>query len=387
MAITPKDALLEAKDALDLTWTAEQQDDRVATVVDKLVNELSSAEGLLRTAQVLWLPDQAKDRASAKRVLALLTEASGMLAQGDSALGWAKVAGWAALRVGIEKDRSVAAVVSLLRSAGEWTDLPSRYADLVGALIRLADDATSLGQAAPAPQFTGSTKWPPQASTDEALATSESENAVEEWTADPAKLRTAVLTLQLRGETLLKGVKTIEEHLIRPPAATVSVSEPIELLWWGQSLYSRHLRKSYRELEPCQRLFWMAEDMAELGSCWPSEQRIAYFAETLGRAGVDLDTSRTLREHARDVAAASTLGDASYAPPAALAAAVEADPTGLPTTFLSAGAKKGIAFDNLLDDLAKRLDMDPDRKVPSRRWAIWVCRERHLFRFLHDMVG
>src|SRR5262249_31017829 len=149
--MTPKDALLRAKEALDLNWTADQQVDAMTGVVEKLAGELSSGEPLLRTVQVLWLPDGAKDRASAKRVLTLLTETSGTLAQGASALGWAKVAAWAALRVSVENDRNVAAVVSLMRSAAEWTSMPSRYGDLIHEIIGAARDAITSAQTSPAP--------------------------------------------------------------------------------------------------------------------------------------------------------------------------------------------------------------------------------------------
>lgn len=387
MTMTPKDALLRASEALDLEWTAEQQIDAVTGVVEKLASELTSPESLLRTVQVLWLPDGAKDRASAKRALRMLAEGSVMLAQGPAALGWAKVAAWAALRTVVETDRNVAAVVSLMRSAAEWISMPSRYGDLVTELIVAARSATSSAETSPAAAFAPFAKWPTAASTAQALAEPARVTALAAFSADPATLPPALMTYGVHIQAVATAVRQIEAYLGRPLPVPDAVSEPLDLLWWGQALYSPLLDKSYRELAVNHRLFWMADDMAELSGNLPSEQRVAYFTETLRRVGVDLDASRLLREHARDLVAACTVNQGFCAPPDALVNAIELDPTGFPTILLSMGTRKAIPSEALLEGLTSKLDMDLDREVSPRQWATWVCRERHLLQYLHGMVA
>lgn len=388
MAITPKDALLQAQEALALNWTLHQEIEAVTGVVEKLVSELSSAELLLRTVQVLWLPDGAKDRASAKRVLTSLKEVSVVLAQGPSVLGWARVVAWAALRVGVEKDRKVAAVVSLMRSATEWTSMPSRYRELVHELISVARDANSRVQTSAPRAFVGFAPLASDASLAEAMARPESTATMAEWSDsdDDATLHAALLSLQLHEEILTGAVQQIEAHLAQPPSVAKALSEPLEFLWWGQSLYSPHLDQSYRDLPLNQRLFSMSEDMAALGDVWPSEQRVAYFTETLRRVGLDLDVSQPLREHASELIAACNLDRRGDGTPEALAGAIDADPTGLPTAFLAMGIRKGITQELLLAGLNSRVDLDLGQEIPRRQWAAWVCRERLLLRFLHTMV-
>jgi hypothetical protein len=387
MVMTPKDALLQAQEALAVDWTGDQQVNAVAGVVEKLAKELSSPEPLLRTMQVLWLPDGARDRASARRVLGMLMETSGTLAQGPSALGWAKVVAWAALRIGLEKDRDVAAVVSLMRSAAEWTPAPRRYQVLISELINEARGACASPQNSSPAKFKASAAWPTQATINQTKTQPATVKLFEEWTADPGKLHESVFVLSVRDDALLKSIQAIESHLSQLASVPVVVPDSLDFLWWGQSLYSQALNKSYRELPLGQRLLWMADDMAELGSKWPSDQRIAYFVETLRRVDLEPGTSRPLREHASDIIAASGIDGHLYAPSEALMLAFDADPTALPTTFLSAQTRKGVSQEILLAELQSKLDMDLDQEVPVRQWAAWVCRERLLIRFLLEKTA
>lgn len=386
MTMTPKDALLRAREALDLEWTAEQQIDALTGAVEKLASELTSPESLLRTVQVLWLPDGAKERASAKRGLRMLAEGSAMLAQGPAALGWVKAAAWAALRIRVDTDRDVANAVSLMRSAAEWTAMPSRYDALVKEIIVAARDALLKANAAPEPAFSALSNWPSGASVEQARANPATAKTIEAWSTDPTTLHTELLLLQLREGAIVKAVKKIEAHVGLPSTASEVMSEPLALLWWGQSLYSPHLHQSYRDLPLNQCVFWMADDMAELGGNQPSEQRVAYFAETLRRVGLDLDASQTLRQYARDLAAACSIEGRRLAPPTLLADALKTDPTGLPITLLSVGTGSGIAIESLLAELESKVDIDLDREITQRQWATWVCRERLFLRFLASVV-
>jgi hypothetical protein len=389
MPITPKEALTLAKEALDLKWTVHQEIDVVTGVVEKLAGELGSAEPLLRTVQVLWLPTGAKNRASAKRVLALLTEGSAMLAQGESAVGWAKVAAWAALRIAVEADPNVAAVVSLMRSASEWTSLPERYGALVRDLFVAARNATAAltVNCYPAVDFGPYENWPTAASIDQSRTEPAVAKEIQGWSNDTNKLSQAVLALRLHQAALVDAVQQLELNLRQPPRVSEAQTEPLELLWWGQALYSQSLHESYRDVQENQRLFWMADDMAKLGGKWPSEQRVAYFTETLRRAGVDLAPSRSLREQARDLVGACGLDAGFLAPPDTLVAAIEADPTGLPVTLLSLGSSRRLPHETLLAALSEKADMPLDLEVSERHWATWVCRERLLLRFLQRMEG
>lgn len=387
MTMTPKDALLRASETLDLEWTAEPQIDALTGVVEKLASELTSPESLVRTIQVLWLPDGAKERASAKRALRILANGSVMLAQRPAALGWAKAAAWSALRISADTDRNVAAVVSLMRSAAEWIRMPTRYGDLVKELIVAARSATASAEPSPAPAFAPFAKWPTPTSTAQALAQLASVTTLATWSADPATLPPALMSNVVHLNAVSQAVRQVEAYLGRPLPVPDAVSEPLDLLWWGQSLYSQALDKSYRDLPVNQRLFWMADDMAELGGNRASEQRVAYFSETLRRVGVDVDGSCALREHARDLIAASNVSQEFWTLPEALVNAVELDPTGFPTILLLMGTRKAIPSETLLEGLTSKLDMDLDSEVSHRQWATWVCRERHLLQYLHGMVA
>lgn len=265
--------------------------------------------------------------------------------------------------------------------------MPSRYGDLVKELIVAARSATSSAETSSAPAFAPFANWPTAATIKQANAEPDNVARLAAWLADPATLPPTLLTHSLNTKALVTAVRQIEAYLGSPLPVPDAVAEPLDLLWWGQALYSPLLDESYRELPVNHRLFWMADDMAQLSGNLPSEQRVAYFTETLRRVGVDLDGSRTLREHARDLVAACNVSPRFGTLSEALVNAVELDPTGFPTILLSMGNGKGIPTETLLEGLASKLDMDLDSEVSQRKWATWVCRERHLLQHLHGMVA
>ncbi|MEZ4312134.1 MAG: GTPase-associated system all-helical protein GASH [Polyangiaceae bacterium] len=290
---------------------------------------------------------------------------------------------WAALRVGLDKDPAVAALVSLTRSAAEWTPLPERHKALLQELLNLARDAVPRAAGVDARPYGKSIGWPPEIAHDKLKDHPPALQAAAVW-GDPQKLHAEIWNLKKRQEALYKAIQRIENHLSGPLSPPDNVSEPLELLWWGQSLYSHRLHKSYREIPAQQRVFWMADDMATLGSRWPSEQRVAYFIETLRRIGHALDLSRSLREHATGIIDACRLDENYLDPPEALTAAIDKDPTGLPITLLSMQTRKGAAVETLLNELQSRLGMNLDQQISEAQWATWVCRERLLLRFLDE---
>lgn len=359
MAITPREALLQAQSAMKLTWVGDQQVDPVTTVVATLAAELTSAEAVLRTVQALWLPEGARNRPSAERVVKQLESKAPTLAQSDHAVAWARTVAWAALRVGVEQDRRVAAMVSLMRSGAEWTPTEKLSAELLKELV------TAASRTAERRRTTGASAYDPF-------------NA---WT-DEDDAETKI-------ETLKTAIEHIESSIIQPSDIAYEHFTQTGLLWWGQSLYSTNSRRSYRDIEESARLFWMAEDMSAIGTPWPSEARTAFFVETVRRLNPDIDSSLVLRDRAELLfdsisrEAPFSLYPRTDEDPRWLVAILRDEPTGLPITLLVRSAFAGLDKTRTLSEL-KKGGLNLDMKITGRQWASWVSRERALLRFLGE---
>jgi GTPase-associated system helical domain len=401
MAISPKDALLKAQDALELKWTGDQQVGPVTGVVEALVNALGAPDTLLRTVQVLWLPDGAKDRPSAKRVLDLVRRATPSLVQspGD-ALSWARVAAWAALRVGVESERKTAAVVSLMRSGAEWTSMDARFGGLVSELVLAAGQAAEAEPQQSATSYASFDRWPTEQVLQQQKSWPEVKGPLDGWGGQPVNLHSATVALHTKTATMIEAerarvdalkaaVQHIETALQTPPspAALERLATHIGLLWWGQSLYSSRLGVSYRDLPRPTQIFWMADEMAEIASLWPADAHVAYYTETLRRVAPDLDEQASLREHAVRLVEGVMDGvrrraDAKfYQVSKNVKPSIVSESTALPITLLVEGARQQTAAKVLLTQFEDAMGVDLDRSISLGTWARWVYRERFLNKF------
>ena len=402
--MTPKEAIQHAKEALNLKWTDNQQLEPVAGVVNQLVNDLESPDVIVSTVQALWLPlDQegARERPSAQFMLKRLSEVAAMLTDGEASVAWAQLVAWAALRVKVETDLRVAAAVFFMRSIGDWSNVESRRGRILAELITVAGRSAEPEEVPHAKPYNKFEKWPLVKSLKAPKAWQDLTTAIQAANADVTLLAAAVTTLHGRVATelnaneqhitaLKSALQDIENYVLQLPLAPDSTTDQLELIWWGQSLYSPSLNASYRDLPSTARTFWMADDMAELGSIWPSEAKAAYFTETLRRINVDIESTLPLREHAAQLVDAVTHGrklvpDANIGTtPDWMKTVLLKEPSCLPVTYLIEGSISGAGSERLLQELSEKTGMPLDRQTSHRQWATWAIRERCLLRFLHN---
>jgi hypothetical protein len=408
--MTPEQAMDRARAGLDLKWTNDDQTGKAAEVVKGLIDELSEPELLLRTIQVLWLPLELaslRTKPSARRVLDKLERVLPTLAQSDAGVRWGQVVAWAALRAKVATNAQTAAVFSLLRSGAEWTDSDARFGKLLQDLVAAADRfGESDEQDGSETTYVPFAEWPTSEAQAQSLTWPDVGKALEQATPYSLvvqgliELSTAIsilnqraatgLTIQkARTEALQRAVMAVDSYLSGPNSLG-AISGEVNLLWWGQSLYSPSLRTSYRDLPEPARLFWMAEDLSTLGDERPSEAKTAYFTEILRKltTGNEIEKDLPLSEHAGQIIDAVVQGrtrtpDAPLQElPDFLVEVLKEDATGLPVTLLVERAASGAARETILSELHERTGVDPKKTMSGRRWASCVFRERTLVRFL-----
>lgn len=402
--MTPKEAVEQARELLDLRWTNDDQVEKAAKVVEILSQKMASPEGFLRTAQVLWLPDSASgvaERPSILGVLNIFRQNLPTLVQRETSLGWARAMVWAAVRLLVESKPVIAAVATLARSSADWSPVQERQRTLNRQLVvvssRANEDAYALEDPGTYQPFGN---WPSDASLGAAKAWSDVQAQLAQSPPTSTTLHAAITALHARSAQKIDGldelvkalrgaIDKIESHIVVGHVPTI-VSDELNLLWWGQSLYSGSLQLSYRDV-PAEHLpFWMAEDMSRLGDVWPSEAKVAYCTESLRKLLPSIDEKVSIRDHASrliDAVVWASKQDAKAKPralPAWMSTLVEEEATGLPISLLVCGAAAGKNPDTLLERLKAEVGLDLSQHVSFRTWASWIYRERLLGRFLAE---
>ncbi|MEP7122661.1 MAG: GTPase-associated system all-helical protein GASH [Byssovorax sp.] len=402
MTMTPKKAIQHAREKMGLAWTNDEHVAKVTGVVADLASDLESPETVTSAVQALWLPTDcsgAMDRQSIRRVYSHLENAVPTLAQGEAGLAWVHVVAWAALSVAIEKEPRIAGVISLMRSATEWSNTTPRLGELSKELTSIAFSS------AEAPRAKHTRKLDsiePSAKKEETptdklawdtLKTQVASNH-HQYVADLAKTITELIEItrkqtnasKQKTASLASDVRKIEAKLTEVEGANQSGINEANLLWWGQSLYSPNLRRRYRDIPANQRVLWMAYDLAALADIWPSEAKAAYFSETLRRLNPDLDTEAPLRDHATRLIEAATLERDLVTAKITnvIPGWIKQEATCFPIGFILNGASAGIAAEKILSGLVENVGVNLERPTTHQQWATWVHRELCLHRFLGE---
>jgi hypothetical protein len=402
--MTPKQAVERARELLGLGWAADEQAEKAVGIVETIAKTLTEPEGFLRTAQVLWVSERVKDvtgRPSVQRVLGVLREHLPTLVKRDESLGWAQAVAWAALRVDEDNSPDRAAAMVLARSATEWSSMTERQRHLLQELLRRM---STLNEAAYAQEphrgYEAFNDWPSEKKLNEEKVYKGIQQQLDQANGNVTNVQNAVALLQgitaknynvatLQLRALREAVNAMETCLVEGYVPR-GVADQLDLLWWGQSLYSRSLQVSYRDVPREALLFWMVEDMSALSDPAPAESKSAYCTETLRKLLPGLDERMPIREHAKQFLHAVAWGaqHESQASPQELPdwmnRLVDEEPTGLPISYLVRGALLEKAPERLLDGLANQIGVDLDQEASSRTWARWVYRERCFVRYLSE---
>lgn len=401
MTMTPKEAIQHARETMGLTWAKDDHVEKVTGVVAELAGELGSPETVARAVQALWLPADrptSKDLPSVRQVQRRLADAVPTLASGETEMSWVQVVSWAALRVAVGTEPKIAAIITLMRSTTEWRKADQRLGTLSNELVDIACDTTETERVVQAEHYnpfdgwagddssSATTSWTDIQPMIDAGRTPHTTTLTDAVTRLHERAATTISALEQQTKGLPGAVRHVEAHLTRREHATLSTAQEINLLWWGQSLYSPSLHRSYRDIPANHRALWMANDITHLSDMWPSEARAAYFTETLRRLNPDLDAEITIKDHAARLIEAATLERDLVTAQITneIPAWLTKDATCLPISFILKGVAAGTNAEEILRGLAQNLGVNLERGVTHRQWATWILRERCLLRFLHD---
>lgn len=295
-------------EALGLAWTTDDQPAKVEPVVLALAERARARAELVRLLQLLCLDPsipEARRRPCFGVVQGAIREKAPTLAQGETGLRWAQVVALAAVER-VEDRGEVASAATFLRIGLERGGERNSLAVDADALVAVVQAAA--GPDAPAPAWSAL----PTPSVQKKLHDVFMKKHLvvpEKVGMTPAPNWTHPETLAVLRESLypalnaiyarlssdsthyekcITGLDAIVQELDRRVVAlssssTTTTQRELQALWWGQSLYSRSRRASYRDLSGPDRLYTMAEDLLDVWGPDPDESLVAWYVETVLR--------------------------------------------------------------------------------------------------------
>lgn len=160
--------------------------------------------------------------------------------------------------------------------------------------------------------------------------------------------------LELETERLNQLIASMEV----PKKGAAQPAGPTDVLWWGQSAYSRRLNKSYRRLDLKTRLTAVATEASDFIAHVPFTPLAAYAGEVLNTLGDPWDERRPLT---------AWLGELAETREHLPALAALPSYTGLPVLALANGTA--------LDALGEATRLDLATEIDRADWITWVLGE------------
>jgi hypothetical protein len=186
---------------------------------------------------------------------------------------------------------------------------------------------------------------------------------------------------------------TLSEQTNKTKVHVPALSSQLDLLWWGQSRYSRATQLPYRRIsDTTQRMWWMAWECSELATNLEVEPAASFLIETLYQLDAKADDpKRPLKSWVTEFIAALRLINENelHANAMGMSSRLEKlakeDPLGLPVTWARIkAAERKPSEESIEEQLREQLGVDPETQLDRGDWLSWMFRESLLDRHLQD---